>query len=546
MSDKDDTRVAAGTSLLENVMRMRREQGAQPGQGDDGEGQIKTRQLNLNAEEIGGPGGDDQQNIASKRKIQQPLNPTEDEMAEEERAHSALGRSLFGEKNYNAAKERIAKKAEGQHGDQGEEGQDEDEEKPDEQEKAEVKKPAKGTRVVRAPQPVSITREDLAQLSATIADAVRKPQQGQSADAEGEAEDDPSSGLGDDDRDMYEAAVEMSKSRPDRYKNLPQQMLECFDRKAQYRKEWEKEHPGERFDWGDQDHQSFLETVAPDYLEKDFGKSLARIEARRELQAEREKDAERISEIESKLVEATLKDHAAAKSAEALREFARDVIPEADYDLGTPDGFRAAVEGEDLIGEVIGRYGGIVDAATGELAKLFCSSGKYKFSPKNELHVWISDTIGAYERALVSKAPVNESGQRFLARSEYFRLPQQQRSNYWTIGEDQSYWIVRDHASRLAKAEKEKIVERMKTAAKARGWQFDPETIVSRRKSQKKQVQQAQQRQPQQRQQRKDTPPPESPSGGSTDTRTDKGASSGETFVSNVMSKLFPRRQKQQ
>jgi len=541
--------VATGTSLLENVMRMRKEKGmssqVEDGEGE-GESQIKTRQLNLNADEMDGPGVGSS-NITSKRRVQQPEKPSDEEREEEERAHSALGKSLFGENRYEAARERALKKMGGEEGTQGDgggEGQASEGGKDDSNSAADKNK-GKATKVVKAPPQVSITREDLAELSASIASAVRQPQS-DGEDKPKKEEEDPMASLGDDDRDMYEAAVEMSKSKPDRYKDLPQQMVECFERKAEYRKEWEKENPGQKFSWKDDAHSSFLETVAPEYLDKDFDKAIARIEARRELKSEREKDSERLNEIESRLVEATMKEQVAEKASSALREFAKDFIPEADYDLGTPDGLKLAIEGEDLLGETIGKYAGIIDASTTELAKVYGSGGKYRLRPGNSLHVWISQTLNSYEDALAAKAPVNEIGQRFAPRSEYFKMSESQRARHWTIGEEQAYWIVRDHATRMAKTEREKISDKLKSAAKSRGWTFSPETIVSRRKKAEGQKAQPQQKQQQPPQKRKETNPPESPSGGVTDTRSDKSGSQGETFVSGLMSKLFPRRQKQQ
>lgn len=543
MSDNNDSsdQITGAPTLLDNVLRTRREQGRATADDDSSDDQITTRQINPNADDMEGP-APSKSNIAGTRRIQQPAEPSEEEQEEIRRAHDAMGNALFGERRYTQAKEKR---------DKGKEPDDTTPSPPPEDDKAKKKTAKPGPKVSKEPPKFTMSQDDIARLGTTIAASVRESssQPQSTPDAPG-SQPDPTEGLDEDDRYQYQVALQMQETNESRYKDLPKQMLEMFTRKAEYKEAWKKENPDEKFDWDDEAHRDFLNNATPEFKLRDFDDARVDLRAKQIASKSNKELQSKLEELETQQVASSLQEQSAKDSQKAVREFQEEFVPEADYDLGTAEGRKEARENEDLLGDVMVRYSDLVDAATSEVSKVYRSNNKYTFKPDNKLHQWIGSVVSHYEKVMAS-APAeetrNSSGQTYMPYDQWIKLPDSQKGNHWIFGMDQVMWAIKAAAVLEANEAKQVVIDRTQASAKARGWKFDPETIVSRRKNANQNRSQSRRSAPVQRpaaQKQSDTPPPESPSGSSTDTRSDSRIKSNETFAQMMTKRLFPRREK--
>ena len=110
-----------------------------------------------------------------------------------------------------------------------------------------------------------LSPSDISQIGTTVAEAVSKGSTDPAALKDDGGNDDPAAGLSDDNSYLYSIAALMGENNPSTYKDLPAKMLDMFKRKEEYRAEWEKENPRKKFDWDEDEHSDFTNTVTPNF-----------------------------------------------------------------------------------------------------------------------------------------------------------------------------------------------------------------------------------------------------------------------------------------
>lgn len=469
-ADKQDQplgQAMGAPTLLETALEARRRKGEQASadQIDTSKPQWKTKEMN--------PGADDPadgKKLTEGRRIQQDPAKGEDEAKTLEFVHHRL----FGDRGKKPADGEPKTTPQPKSTDKKEE------------KKVEVKKTA-------PPKPLGIDDVSrIAESAATAATlALADRLQGEKKQNKEEETDDLES-LSEDDRYNHEVASHMAEKFGDKYKDLPRQIVEASKTKRAYEENWKKEHPGEDFDWDAEEHASFLEQNQPKVNDRDFRRAEVSIEANKIADEKIKETRGEIDAIEARAISTTLNQAASIEAKKAVDQFKSAFAPEAEWDLNTKAGREAVIENDPLIGPVAVKWSTILAKATGELVKIFDGKSRdgrslFKVDEKNELHQWITNVVDQYEDKLSSLPKdkvTNDNGQTFVPRDQWNKLTPDQRNRHWTIKRDEAMWIVRESAKENAEYEKSLEVDRMEKLAKANGWRFNRDSIVTQRRKQ--------------------------------------------------------------
>jgi hypothetical protein len=561
MSEEVKSTLGAPT-ILETVRMRQMEQGLSVQDQDDGESQIKTREMNPGADSIGGPAGQPSPQ-PTQRRIQQPPEGEgsgegtgEDDGGDEdaakerrEKAEEFFRRKLFGDKHYESRKAKETKSEEGA-GEEG--GGDPDAVKDGDGATPETApKSPKVTR--RQPSGISqIDAESIATAAATA--AVRAIKDPMSSDDKTVADKAPSDLDELDQRDKLtvQIARKMAENDP-RYSDLPDKMIHTARLKKEYRQEWEKENKGKRFSWDDDEHASFLNESVPEFDPHDYDEARIDLRVEAKTRSIEDRNDARLREIEARSFEGTVNEKAAKETAEGSKFLAKEFGEDVDWDLSTEAGRKKIAEGEPVVGEIVVSHARFLDDANKELVKIFDAKdrdgkGLYTFDPKaNPTHRWIQTVVDKWEKTFSTLPPEkteNDAGQTFVPRSKFLRMTPDQQANHWSIFRDQTFYIVAQEVAKSAADAKKKTVEQLKSLAKRNNWAFAEDSIVSLKKPGKPAATQRQQPTKTVQNPSKGDGFGKSPSaagGGRIDPSASSGVPDNKQFIDKLMSKMFPR-----
>ena len=470
-------------------------------------------------------------------------------------AASFLGKKLFGER-FSSRVDDEGRQQEG--GSDGEDGDAADKGKKAKQNKAgKTGKEAegedgtddsgtRGPRVTKTAKPqTALTREDIASVVKATLEGTRQPASSESREGSHvpDAAQELYRSMSSKDKANFQIINKMAEMN-DQYKELPQQYIEFQQAKKEYAKEWGNEHPGEKLDWNDEEHQQWVGENQPQFDEEDFVD--ARIEIRADAVAAKrlEKFEEKLTDTERRASEGTIKQRAAEQAKVEVGSFVEEFLPESDWDLSTDEGKQAAIEENPVIGEISARWADTIEKATEKIVRLYEGRGLWEADMNDPIDRYLANLAMNWENQL-SQSDVsstkNSQGQMFATRDEYRKMSAEDRKNHWIIGKEELLWILPKDIKARAEKERDEELDRLEKLAKAKGWEFDRETFVSPKKKAKSAAQKTPSRNDQGQFTSGDERPPSSNSGSKVNTDARRPRQENKTFSELLVKQLFGR-----
>jgi len=273
---------------------------------------------------------------------------------------------------------------------------------------------------------------------------------------------DPLTKLSPEDRENYELFKVLSDSDP-RYKGKHDEFLKFVGKLSTYRRKWEKDNPGQTFDSADDAHEDFYSANQPEFDENDLDKARIRLETRREVEKElKAKDQQvdqKLREIEEKAVSPEVARQAAVVADGAIGKFVH-ALPDPTLKEALKEPTKLQ-EQDPVAFDVLNNEAGVIREAVTELHNII--HRKNYFNPSNPTHMKLAAYIDRQEQ-FIKNLPVDKQifeGRRFATREEYFHVPQNQKSQYWILTEDDVVdMITSSSAAKVArdiKLEREKV-----------------------------------------------------------------------------------------
>jgi len=451
--------------------------------------------------------GEEEGGKKKERQITQKNGVVEDDDGVEDvrGAASFLGKKLFGERFSGRVNEK-GQQQEGEGGD-GEDGNEGNRQKTDDgaagdkggktgkekqgQDGTDDSSGKKGVRVTKTlKSSPRLTSEDIASVVKATIEATR-PGSGTSTAASGDGEgsvhgsevDSVLKSLSPKDKKNFEIISKMSELN-ESYKELPQQFIDFQKAKKQYADDYKKEH-GETVNWEDEEHANWIEENQPQFDEEDFVD--ARIELRADAVASKrmEKLQEKLTETERRATEGTLRERMTETAKAEISAFTEAFVPEAEWDLTTAAGRKAAAEEDPVLGGIASRWAEVMEQAAEKLIRLYDGGGLWKASMNDPVDRYLATLAQNWEKALADQDPestLNKDGKQFATRAEFRKMTPEEQDKHWIIGREEMLWILPRDISEKANIEKDEELVRLEKIAKARGWRFDKESLSTQKK----------------------------------------------------------------
>lgn len=242
------------------------------------------------------------------------------------------------------------------------------------------------------------------------------------------------------------AYLELAKIDPEKYKGIVSQ-LNKYDREfSGYKKKWEKENPGQKFDIKDTDHDTFVEANAPVIDDEDLQQAKLNVQTARAVAPLQEKLEKLEGERSRQTFEQQVQPKIAAATTSALGSAITAIDPELKGDPADPE-FLKKVETENPI------LAGAVTSASQEwlpiahvAAQLYSPGGSKLYDEKNPVHQRLDQLVGRMESetaSLPASETVDGQGRSFATVGQYAKMGAAERKTHWVIGEDHVQQMVR-------------------------------------------------------------------------------------------------------
>lgn len=244
------------------------------------------------------------------------------------------------------------------------------------------------------------------------------------------------------DADAYR---ELAKIDPAKYgKIVPQ--LNQYDREfAAYKRNWEKENAGQKFNIEDTDHDTFVDAHAPAIDPEDLQQARLNVQTSRAIAPLQEKLDKLEGDRSRQTFEQQVQPKIARATASALSSAIAAIDPTLKGDPNDPE-FLKKIDAENPL------LSGAVEAAATEwfpvaraVAQLYSPGGGQTYDAKNPTHQRVDRLVTRLE-VEASKLPASdttdEHGRSFATVAQFARMAPAQRESHWTIGEQHVQQVV--------------------------------------------------------------------------------------------------------
>jgi len=272
----------------------------------------------------------------------------------------------------------------------------------------------------------------------------------------------------------YSILQTMAKKWPSEYSSLPTQFLEELTSKKDYRTQWQKDNPGKRFDWKDDEHADFLDSIEVQYDPDDYDEAKLNVLK----PSGSDESTRRLQELEAKLVKQEADKKAAMVIESAAKEFASGFKVSAD--LTTRAGRSAAKENGGILDRVAAEVAEEMDKHLRATVEIY--SGSTRFNPSDQIHKTLAQIEKSLNDAFAASRKSQRGGKQFMRTDEFASLVNRNPAaadQYWTVGEQEMIAAIQEEAVALAgKLAKSRAQELVKLA-KSQGLDINEEALLS-------------------------------------------------------------------
>lgn len=248
-------------------------------------------------------------------------------------------------------------------------------------------------------------------------------------------------GLDDEERENYDVLLRMEKDFGTAYKGKAAKYAESLKKSDEYQANWEKENPGREFDADAEEHNAFREANQVDWNPNHFTRTLARMEADKIVEKDREKtrakDEERDRKEKLRDEEPKIQIHKKAVTKNYFKqlgvEFDKVVSENGQVDHAE---IKRIVE-SDPIKRIAFEAADSVEAFTGAMYVL--ANNLEPYNDKNQAHKFVGEFWEQQEVLMKGQPPEhqrNEKGQMFATSDEWAAMSPARRLHFWVLTPD--------------------------------------------------------------------------------------------------------------
>lgn len=273
----------------------------------------------------------------------------------------------------------------------------------------------------------------------------------------------------------------LEKAMPDKYKGRSEIYKQSAREWQAYADKWEKDHPGETFEDGAEEHRSKLEALESkwDYDNDDYVEALTDEKAEARVDKKLKPINERLGEFDRReKLQAEQPKIEAAQAVATTSFFTQiadefpDIVKDGKIDPAKLKEFEE--QNPDAHEEAMAAVGALQTYAAG-YHRLFNQLEPY--DKTNPLHVELSTFLVRAEQAMLKKAPdaqLDEEGRQFVTNAQYDKMDARQQAAHWTYGADDLTHLLSRNLAREAKKNIALAEEKFARRAKSAGLEYEP------------------------------------------------------------------------
>lgn len=348
----------------------------------------------------------------------------EDEEAQLQKDSETIADKLFKKRATREAKKEEKKKP--------------DEEKAKEKEKPQEEKPKPTRRPAPVVDEAAITERASAAAAGAATKAVTDAMARSSAKPPAEQEKPIEERLSAEEKKQFVVYKELEQLDPTRYKGVTEKYLKSLNEISDYVKTWTKENTGVKFNPDDPEHNEFFERVEPEVDEDDWVDAKASLRARDIAARAVAPVNERMQQMERDRARTALEPFVQQKQVEAVVQLVEHFDPEVAASIRKPEGLKEFNEKDPITASILNNAAEMVGMLAAEVVKLHDPTAGVPYSATNAAHKEIADFIMGQEQRITKLAPQDKErdGKMFIGRLQYRQLPEDQKSRYWFLEQD--------------------------------------------------------------------------------------------------------------
>lgn len=257
--------------------------------------------------------------------------------------------------------------------------------------------------------------------------------------------------------------------------------VESVQKANEYRKAWEAQNPGQKFDPDDEAHDEFFKDNDVDWDDEEFADVQALIRAEKVAKQTSDQLAPKLADIDRREALRAAEPAVMGQQINAARGFWSELGEEYAKVLDQTGGIDAAevqrLNGEDPNRVLAFQRAQIVENFAAELHRLTLVSKDghplYPYNPKDEGHKFIAEFIADQEAAMQALPPeqqLDEHGRRFVTADEYYNMTEHRQRYHWRFTDAHLSHIFALKQAQEVKALLAAENEKFEKTASARGY----------------------------------------------------------------------------
>jgi len=241
----------------------------------------------------------------------------------------------------------------------------------------------------------------------------------------------------------------------------------------QYRAEWLKENPGEKFDPNDDEHTEWYADNDPTNQFDDIDDQIAAAE-RRIIKREAREEALKIwSEENSKRQSEERRQRIAPIAEQTATDSVLEALEAIDpklVEVVKKDGEKGLADEDPIALKLVSQAAQIFSPLITETIKI--SEGLVAPTQSNPIHAKIEEVMMSIENSVLALEPSDrikvetiggrQVQKRFATMEDFANMPAEKRSRYWTVGKDEVLYKLRSDQKTIIKQEYDQITTAVK------------------------------------------------------------------------------------
>lgn len=225
----------------------------------------------------------------------------------------------------------------------------------------------------------------------------------------------------------------------DRHKGGKAKLTTWIKKLSSYQSKWEDEHPGERFNAADEEHNAIYD-AKPNIDPDDFEMGRVSIANKRLKNPKLEELEQENKKLKADFTEQKLTPIIANETNRAVHHILKSIDPSYTKYAESMEALAKLPEEDPIAADIMGKAVEPMIPFTQEVIRLWDGADVYKFNKDNATHQEILKFATDLEKDLLSKpeSKTTQDGKAFASMADWEKMSKEERADHWSLAEKQN------------------------------------------------------------------------------------------------------------